>query len=116
MKTVEFMMMVASHPSKYDTQTGKSHREPALRLASLSTDIISVTLTMIPPVGLIAHHRTNGFNIAVKNKRVARIDDQASRRPAAFFVLEDEGKVDDPDIERKRPRQDFSLGMVRNAK
>jgi hypothetical protein len=71
---------------------------------------------MIPPVGLIAHHGTNGFNIAVKNKRVAHIDDQASRRPAAFFVLEDEGKVDDPDIERKRPRQDFSLGMLRNAK
>ena len=54
-------MAAASLSYKYGTLTGKARREPALRLVSLATDLISVTPTLVPAAGLMARDGTNGF-------------------------------------------------------
>lgn len=56
---------------------------------------------MIPPVGLIVCHRMNGFNIAVGTREWLTWTIRSAEALQRFLVLEGEGKVDDPDIERK---------------
>jgi hypothetical protein len=70
---------------------------------------------MIPLLRLIAHHRMNGFNIAVGIGGWLALTIRSVEALQRFFVFEGQGKADDPDIERKRLRQDPSLGMLRNA-
>jgi len=84
-KNVEFKMTATSLSYKYGTLTGKAHREQALRPVSLATDPISATPTMVPAVGLMARHGTNGFYLAVGTEEWAQIDDQIGGSPAVFL-------------------------------
>src|SRR5271154_6278281 len=100
-ENVEFKMTAASLSYKYGALTGKAHREPALRLVSLATDLISVAPTMVPAVGLMARHGTNGFYLAVGTEEWPKLTIRSVEAPQCFFVLEGEGKADDPDIGRQ---------------
>ena len=105
MKNVEFKMTAASLSYKHGTLTRKAHHEQALRLVSLATDLISATPTMVPAVGLMACHGTNGFYLAVGIEEWPELTIRSVGAPQCFFVLEGEGKADDTDIGRQRLRQ-----------
>jgi hypothetical protein len=85
-KKVEFKLTAASRSSKYGTLTGKADREPSLRPVSLA--IISVTLAIVPAVGFMVRHRTNGFNIAVGTGEWPVLAIRSVEAPQCFFVLE----------------------------
>ena len=104
-KNVEFKMTATSLSYKYGTLTGKAHREQALRPVSLATDPISATPTMVPAVGLMARHGTNGFYLAVGTEEWPKLTIRSVGAPQCFFVLEGEGMADDTNVGRQRLRQ-----------
>jgi hypothetical protein len=75
---------------------------------------LSLTFTLTIAVDLVASQ--NDFLYTVGTEEWFSMAIRVVGTPRFFFVLEGEGKVDDPEIERKRRRQGCSLGMLRNVK